>query len=110
MSFSDRMGGPKLTPPTFLLGLCWVFVFLFAILGPRAHGVPPPRWASILDGFWFHFGAKLALCWTIWAKELALDGLVGLREALRILFFSISILGQAAALGDLQWVCRTDFL
>ena len=39
------------------------------------------------EGFWFHFGAKLALCWTIWAKELALDawtqlpGLVGLREA-----------------------------
>ena len=30
------------------------------------------------------FGAKLALSWGIWAQELALDGLVGLREALRL--------------------------
>ena len=33
-----------------------------------------------------HVGAKLALSWRIWAQELALDGLVGLREASRIIF------------------------
>ena len=34
-------------------------------------------------------GAKLALSWGIWAQELALDGLVGLREAIRSLNFFI---------------------
>ena len=42
-----------------------------------------------LDFGWFliHFGAKLALTWATWPQALALDGLVGLREALRISLF-----------------------
>ena len=50
-----------------------------------AHG--PMGYPSLgLDFGWFliHFGAKLALTWATWPQALALDGLVGLREALRI--------------------------
>ena len=60
---------------------CWVFVFFAfwahgpmgyppwaSILGPRAHGVPPL--GLDFEGFWFHFGAKLALCWIIWGARL----------------------------------------
>ena len=68
---------------------------ILEVLSPRAHGVPPP-WASILEGlasilevFGRHVGsvsgAVLLLFWSILAQELFLDGLVGLREALRIL-------------------------
>merc|ERR1711953_1014800 len=38
----------------------------------------------MLAPFCCHFGAKLAVSWATWPHELALDGLVGLREALRI--------------------------
>ena len=37
-----------------------------------------------LVGFWLHVGTILALCWALWAQDLALDGLVGSRGALRI--------------------------
>ena len=77
-TFWRKMVRRNLDLLSFLLGRCF-----FRYFGPTGPWGTPP-WASILDGFWFHFGAKLALCWTIWAKELALDGLVGLREALKI--------------------------
>ena len=46
-----------------------------------------PFWCqvgSILAPCCCHFGAKLAVSWATWPHELALDGLVGLREASRI--------------------------
>ena len=48
-----------------------------------------PILARVWEVFWAHvgsiFGAKLPLCWAFLAQELALDGLVGLREAQRII-------------------------
>ena len=78
-TFLVKLGGPKLTPPILLLGLCY-FSF-FSPSWPRG-GWVPHRTASILGGFWLHVGTILALCWALWAQELALDGL--LREASRI--------------------------
>ena len=45
---------------------------------------PWDAFGRILTPFWPHVGAVLALSWGTWAQALALDGLVGLREALRI--------------------------
>ena len=52
------------------------FGFVLAALDP----IWGRFWRS-LGSFWLHFGAKLALCWALLAQALALDGLVGLREA-----------------------------
>ena len=79
--FRPNKGGEMRGLPLFC---CVAFLnrFFFDFF---AHG--PMGYPSLsLDFGWFliHFGAKLALTWATWPQALALDGLVGLREALRI--------------------------
>ena len=50
------------------------------------------HFGSMLAPFCCHFGAKLAVSSATWPHELALDGLVGLREALRIWFILATML------------------
>ena len=46
---------------------------------------PTGRWGTpFLVDFWIQFGANLAPSWATLVQELVLDGLVGLREAHRI--------------------------
>ena len=52
----------------------------YPIFGPQV------RWGTrFLVDFWTQFGANLAPSWATLVQELVLDGLVGLREAQRIL-------------------------
>ena len=51
----------------------------YPIFGPQV------RWGTpFLVDFWTQFGANLAPSWATLVQELVLDGLVGLREAQRI--------------------------
>ena len=90
--FFDQNGAALWSSALFFVALVFFFDFS-AILTPswRHFGsiFAPlgPIWARFwrfLVPFWLHVGAKLALSWGTWAQALALDGLVGLREALRI--------------------------
>ena len=66
----------------FQKGLGSILEGLGAILAPF-RGLWAPSWLDF-GGVWLHVGTILALCWTLWAQELELDGLVGLREASRL--------------------------
>ena len=88
LHFRTKWGDPVGCSPLF----CWVYV-IFRFFG---------RLGAILAPFWLHFGASgpnlasilevfgsiLAPCWRyvgpLGRKKLALEGLVGLREAQRI--------------------------
>ena len=86
-TFSARMKRCCGSPPLFLLR-CFFEPIFFEILTHLGFHVAP-FWCqvgSMLAPCCCHFGAKLAVSWATWPHELALDGLVGLREALRICF------------------------
>ena len=102
-TFSLKTGGLNLKLPSFLLGLCY-----FSIFGPPW---PPP--GPILPRFWKVrgsilevFGAHFLLNFHVLGTHvfnnvtsmfkpflLVLDGLVGLREAQRIIIFISTIFG-----------------
>ena len=67
-----------------------MFFHIFRPTGPMGYPIfgHQVRWGTpFLVDFWTHFGANLAPSWATLVQELVLDGLVGLREAQRILNF-----------------------
>ena len=84
--FRSKWGGAVACSHLF----CWFYViFRFFRTGPLGYpigGRPEsdgvPVLGSVVGSFFYWF---LAVAWGIWAQELMLDGLVGLREAQRII-------------------------
>ena len=82
--------GATLWDPALFFDALAFFSDFFAVFGATGRWGTPfwvplgaiwARFWRYLVPFWPHVGAKLALSWGTWAQALALDGLVGLREA-----------------------------